>query len=132
MSIPDLFANYGEAEFRSLERRVLARLLREGPQVLSTGGGAFISERTRKSVARNGVSVWLKADIETLMQRVAKRQNRPLLQTENPRAVMEKLMADRYPLYGEANVVVRTREESKDVIAAEVLEGLAAHLTTNN
>lgn len=132
MSIPDLFANYGEAEFRSLERRVLARLLREGPQVLSTGGGAFMSERTRKAVARNGVSVWLKADIETLMQRVAKRQNRPLLQTENPRAVMEKLMADRYPLYGEANVVVRTREESKDVIAAEVLEGLAAHLTTDN
>jgi len=128
MTIPELFANYGEEEFRALERRVIARLLKGGPQVLSTGGGAFMSETTRKAVGRYGVSVWLKADLDTLMHRVAKRQNRPLLNTENPREVMQRLMDARYPVYGLADIVVLTRDEQKEVIAAEVVDGLSAFL----
>lgn len=128
MTIPELFANYGEEEFRSLERRVIARLLEDGPRVLSTGGGAFMSEDTRRAIGENGISVWLKADLDTLMHRVAKRQNRPLLNTENPRAVMQRLMEVRYPVYMQADIAVRTREEPKEVIAAEVLHGLAAFL----
>ncbi|MCT7377384.1 shikimate kinase [Chelativorans salis] len=128
MTIPDLFAAYGEEEFRALERRVIARLLKEGPQVLSTGGGAFMSAATRQAVARHGVSVWLKADLETLMQRVVKRQNRPLLQADDPRAVMQRLMEVRYPVYEKANVTVRSRDEPKEVIAAEVMTSLARFL----
>ncbi len=128
MTIPDLFAAYGEEEFRALERRVIARLLKEGPQVLSTGGGAFMNAATRQAVARRGVSVWLKADLDTLMQRVAKRQNRPLLQADDPRAVMQRLMEVRYPVYEEADVTVRSRDEPKEVIAAEVMTSLARFL----
>ncbi|WP_265517610.1 shikimate kinase [Nitratireductor luteus] len=127
MTVPELFSKYGEAEFRSLERRVLARLLKQGPQVLSTGGGAFMSERTQKAIARSGISVWLKADLETLMHRVAKRQNRPLLHAEDPHAVMQRLMDLRYPVYGHADIIVRTRDEPKETIAAEVLGSLVAH-----
>ncbi|WP_028034777.1 shikimate kinase [Chelativorans sp. J32] len=128
MTIPELFANYGEAEFRALERRVIARLLRDGPRVLSTGGGAFMSEQTRRAVTRQAVSVWLKADLDTLMQRVAKRQNRPLLNSGDPRAVMQGLMDIRYPIYGQADITIRTRDEPKEVIASEVVEGLVAFL----
>ena len=128
MSIPELFATYGEAEFRALERRVVARLLKAGPQVLSTGGGAFMSETTRRAISRYAVSVWLKADLDTLMHRVAKRQNRPLLNTEDPRAVMQQLIDLRYPTYAQADIAVRTRDEPKEVIAAEVLDALGAFL----
>jgi len=128
MSIPELFSAYGEPEFRALEERVIERLLRNGPQVLSTGGGAFMSEATREVVKRRGVSVWLNADIDTLMNRVSKRQNRPLLATEDPRAVMERLMALRYPIYANADVMIHSRDDSKDQIASEVLLGLTKHL----
>lgn len=128
MTVPDLFENFGEAEFRSLERRVIARLLKTGPQIISTGGGAFVDPTTRDAVARNGVSVWLKADLDTLMERVMKRQNRPLLKTDDPRAVMRRLMQLRHPLYALADVTVQTRDERKEVIAAEVIEALRVHL----
>lgn len=128
MTVPELFATYGEEEFRALERRVIARLLRHGPQVLSTGGGAFMNEATRRAIARQGVSVWLKADLDTLMHRVAKRQNRPLLNTEDPRAVMQRLMDARYPVYGTAAVTVQSRDEPKEIIAGEVVASLAAFL----
>jgi len=130
MTIPELFSAYGEPEFRALEERVIERLLRNGPQVLSTGGGAFMSQATREVVKRRGVSVWLNADIDTLMSRVSKRQNRPLLNTEDPRAVMERLMAVRYPVYGTANVTVVSRDDPKDQIAGEVLLGLTKHLAS--
>lgn len=128
MSVPDLFETYGEAEFRALEQRVIARLLKSGPQVVSTGGGAFMNQDTRRAVARCGVAVWLKADIDTLMERVAKRQNRPLLQGDDPRAVMEELMRQRYPIYAEAHVTVTTRDERKEVIAAEAIDAVACYL----
>jgi shikimate kinase len=128
MTIPELFATYGEDEFRALERRVIARLLEDGPQVLSTGGGAFMNEETRCAIAQHGVSIWLKADLNTLMHRVTKRKNRPLLNTEDPRAVMQRLMEIRYPIYEQADVTVQTRDEPKEVIATEVVESLALFL----
>jgi shikimate kinase len=128
LTIPDLFELYGEAEFRALEERVIARLLEAGPQVLSTGGGAFMNERTRAAIAASGVSVWLKADIDTLMERVVKKHHRPLLQNPDPRAVMLRLIEERYPVYALANVTVNTRDDRKEVITAEVIDALAAML----
>lgn len=127
-TIPDLFDLYGETEFRALEQRVIARLLEGGPRVLSTGGGAFMNEQTRGAIAAHGVSVWLKADIDVLMERVSKKQNRPLLKNPDPRGVMLKLMEQRYPVYTLADVTVETRDERKEVIADEVIAALAGHL----
>lgn len=124
MTVPELFERYGEAEFRALEQRVIARILESGPQVLSTGGGAYMNEHTREAIAERAVSVWLKADIDTLMDRVSKKQNRPLLKNPDPRAVMQRLMAERYPVYAKADVTVPTRDERKEVIAAEVITAL--------
>ena len=127
MTIPELFELYGEAEFRALEQRVIARLLENGPQVLSTGGGAFINAQTREAVQAHGVSIWLKADLHLLMERVSKKQNRPLLRNDNPRAVLARLMDERYPIYGLADITVLTRDERKEVIAAEAIGTLSRH-----
>jgi shikimate kinase len=128
LTIPELFELYGEAEFRALEQRVIQRILDGGRQVVSTGGGAFMNEQTRKTIAGRGVSVWLKADIEILMERVSKKQNRPLLKDPDPRGVMERLIAERYPTYAKADVTVSTRDERKEVIATEVIDALAIAL----
>jgi shikimate kinase len=128
MTIPELFERYGEAEFRALEQRVILRLLENGPQVLSTGGGAFINAQTREAVQAHGVSMWLKADLDLLMERVSKKQNRPLLKNDNPRAVLARLMDERYPVYGLADITVLTRDERKEVIAAEAVDALSRHL----
>ncbi len=130
MTIPDLFERYGEAEFRSLEQRVIVRVLESGPQILSTGGGAFMNAQTRDAITSYGLSVWLKADVDTLLDRVSKKQNRPLLKNADPRAVLERLMAERYPVYALADVTVPTRDERKEVIAGEVIEALGRHLAS--
>ncbi|WP_137930668.1 shikimate kinase [Mesorhizobium comanense] len=127
MTVPELFERYGESEFRALEQRVILRLLENGPQVLSTGGGAFMNAQTREGIAAHGVSVWLKADLDLLMDRVSKKQNRPLLKNPDPRGVLERLMGERYPVYATSDVTVPTREERKEVIAAEVLAALCRH-----
>jgi len=127
MTVPELFERYGETEFRALEQRVILRVLENGPQVLSTGGGAFMNAQTREAIASHGVSVWLRAEIDLLMERVSKKQNRPLLKSADPRAVLERLMAERYPVYAEANVTVPTRDDRKEVIAAEVVDALCRH-----
>ncbi|WP_157018518.1 shikimate kinase [Mesorhizobium xinjiangense] len=128
MSVPDLFERYGEPEFRSLERRVIARVVREGARVVSTGGGAFMDENTRRLIARRGLSVWLKADIDTLMERVTKNKNRPLLKNPDPRAVMQRLMDERYPVYAQADIVVPTRDETRETIAAETVDAIMRYL----
>lgn len=128
MTVPELFERYGEPEFRALEQRVIQRLLEAGPQVLSTGGGAFMNGQTRDAIRAGAVSVWLKADIDLLMERVSKKQNRPLLKDPDPRGVMERLMATRYPVYETADVTVTTRDAGKDVIAAEAVDAIAAYL----
>ena len=128
MTIPELFERYGEAEFRALEQRVILRLLENGPQVLSTGGGAYMNAQPREAIAAHGVSVWLKADLDLLMDRVAKKQNRPLLKNDDPRGVLKRLIDERYPVYAQADVTVVTRDERKETIAAEVIEALCVHL----
>lgn len=126
MTIPELFEKYGEPEFRKLENRVIKRLLRTGPRVLSTGGGAFMNGDTRDSIKAAGVSLWLDADLETLWQRVIKRDNRPLLKTENPKQTLENLMQARYPTYALADLSVKSRDVKKDVVAAEVIAAVAS------
>jgi shikimate kinase len=124
MSITDLFAAYGEAEFRALETRVIKRLLRSGPRVVSTGGGAYINENTRRHIKRGGLSVWLKADLDVLWERVNKRDTRPLLKTENPRQTLENLMNARYPIYAEADLTVLSRDVKKETMVEEVLAAI--------
>lgn len=128
LTIPELFELYGEPEFRALEQRVIDRLMREGARVVSTGGGAFMNEHTRRVVSEFGVSIWLKADLDLLMERVGKKHNRPLLKQPDPRGVMQKLMNDRYPVYEQADITVQTRDAKREIIARETLQALAEHL----
>lgn len=127
-TIPEIFAEHGESYFRDGERRVIARLLESGPQVLATGGGAFMNEATRTRIAERGISVWLKAELPMLMQRVAKRNNRPLLKTGDPEAVMRRLMEARYPVYALADVTVDSREDAHDAIVTDVIAALGKKL----
>ena len=124
-TIPEIFADHGEAYFREGERRVISRLIENGAQVLSTGGGAFINEETRNSIHAHGISVWLKADLSLLMKRVMKRSDRPLLQAEDPEAVMQKLMDQRYPIYAKADVTVESRDVQHTQMVNEVIKVLA-------
>ncbi len=124
-SIPDIFAEHGEAYFREGERKVIQRLLCSGPQVLATGGGAFMNADTRASIRDCGISIWLKAELPVLMRRVAKRDNRPLLKQKDPEAVMRQLMETRYPVYAEADLTVDSREVAHDVIVGEIVHMLA-------
>jgi shikimate kinase/3-dehydroquinate synthase len=129
MPITDIFATFGEPHFRNGERRVIARLLQNGPQVLGTGGGAFMSPETRARIAEAGVSVWLKADLDTLMRRVRKRANRPLLKTPDPEATMRQLMAARDPIYALADLTVESREAPHERVVQDIVRALDAWLT---
>lgn len=127
MTIPELFEAYGEPEFRALEQRVIKRLLKSGPRVVSTGGGAFMNEATRQVIAASGISVWLKADLDVLWERVCRRDNRPLLKNEDPKGTLARLMEVRYPVYATATLTILSRDAEKEVIAREVIEALAAY-----
>ena len=127
MTITELFAAYGENEFRALETRVIQRLMRGGPRVISTGGGAFINDNSRHHIKSAGLSIWLKADLDVLWERVNKRDHRPLLKTENPKQTLQDLMDRRYPVYAEADLTVQSRDVRKDVIVDEVLEAIIDH-----
>ncbi|WP_182085158.1 shikimate kinase [Aureimonas sp. ME7] len=124
MTISELFAAYGEPEFRALEARVVARLVDEGPRVIATGGGAFMNEATRKLLSERAVTVWLKAELDVLMERVSKRPTRPLLQTADPRATLKALMDQRYPIYAGADLTVHSRNVKREVIAREIFQSL--------
>ena len=128
LTIPDIFAIYGEPSFRDGEERVISRLLRAGPLVLATGGGAFMRESTRARIAESGVSVWLKAELDVLMRRVRKRGNRPLLQTEDPERTMRDLMDLRHPVYAVSDVTALSRDVAHDRVVQDVLEALDAYL----
>jgi shikimate kinase len=122
--ITDIFKDHGEAYFREGERKVIARLLSCGPQVLATGGGALMSAETRDNVHRLGISIWLKAELSVLMRRVAKRNTRPLL-ANDPEGVMRQLMEARYPIYATADLTVESRDLPHDTIVGEIVEALA-------
>ena len=128
MSISEIFAAHGEAYFRDGEKRVIARLLAAGPQVLATGGGAFMSEETRANIRALGLSIWLRAELPVLMRRVLKRDHRPLLKAPDPEAVMRELMEARYPVYGEADVVVESRDVPHEQIVGEIVTALTRRL----
>ncbi len=123
-SIADIFTEHGEAYFRDGEEKVIERLLHQKPSVLATGGGAFMSELTRNNIQKHGISLWLKADIDVLMERVGRRDHRPLLQTEDPRAVMLGLIEARHPYYEMADITIQSRDVPHEVIVNEIIEAL--------
>lgn len=126
-TIEDMFARHGEAAFRDGERRVIARLLSGAPMVLATGGGAYMDPETRRLIKERGLSIWLRADLELLLRRVSKRANRPLLKRGDPRAIMTDLIERRYPVYGEADLVVDSRDGPHDQMVRAILNALAEH-----
>lgn len=129
MSIPEIFAQRGEAEFRDGERRVISRILAtQAPLVLATGGGAFMNAETRVRVKELGVSVWLKAEPDVLMRRVRKRSNRPLLQTADPEATLRAMLAQREPVYALADLTIQSRDEPHEVIVGEIVAALERYL----
>jgi shikimate kinase len=128
MTIPEIFEIRGETEFRAGEARVIARLLEGGPQVLATGGGAFVNAGTRAAIRSHGISVWLKAEFEVLMRRIKRRSDRPMLKTADPAQTLKKLIADRYPIYAEADLTMESRDVLHEVIVEEILTALRDHL----
>ncbi len=129
MSIADIFARHGEADFRGGEARVIARLLEGGPQVLATGGGAFMNPDTRNAIRAKGISIWLSAEFDVLMRRISKRKNdRPLLQTADPAQTLRRLLAEREPIYAQADLTVQSREVPHDAIVTEIMTALASLL----
>ncbi|MEE8633842.1 MAG: shikimate kinase [Methyloceanibacter sp.] len=131
-SIKEIFAEHGEAYFRKGEQKVIARLLESGPQVLATGGGAYMNPETRDAIKALGVSIWLKANLRVLMKRVQRRDHRPLLATGDPEAVMKKLMAERDPVYAGADITVESREVPHDVIVGAAIDAIDAQLGCGN
>lgn len=127
-SISEIFTQHGEAYFREGEARVIARLLQGGPQILATGGGAFMKPGTRGNVKESGVSVWLRADLPVLLNRVRRRDHRPLLAGRDAETVMRELMEKRYPIYSEADITVESRDVPHDVIVDEIVEALGRWL----
>ena len=123
--IKEIFADHGEPYFREGERRVIQRLIGNGAQVLATGGGAYMTDETRARIQEHGISVWLRAALPLLMKRVAKRQDRPLLQADNPEAVMRDLMDKRYPVYALADVTVESRDVQHGQMVNDVIRALA-------
>ena len=129
MSIPDIFARHGEAYFRNGEARVIARLLESGPQVLASGGGAVMNADTRAAIKAKGVSIWLKAEFDVLMRRIAKRKNeRPMLQTDDPSETLRQLLITREPFYALADLTVQSREAPHETIVAEIMRALTGFL----
>lgn len=122
--IADIFAERGEDEFRAGERRVIARILDDPPHILATGGGAFMNPLTRIILRQRATTIWLRADIETLVKRVSRRDDRPLLRNADPRVVMTELMERRYPIYQEADLVVDSREGPHQITVDAVIAAL--------
>lgn len=129
MTIPEIFANYGEPYFRDGEVRVIGRLLEGGPAVLATGGGAYMRQETRQRIRDKGVSMWLRADPDVILRRVKRRSDRPLLQNDDPAAVIQRLVDERYPVYAQADITVLSRDVPHEKIVDECLQMLHAHLS---
>ncbi|WP_425290369.1 shikimate kinase [Bosea lathyri] len=129
MTIPEIFAQRGETEFRDGERRVISRILMtRAPLVLATGGGAFMNAETRARIAQYGISIWLKAEADVLMRRVRKRSNRPLLQTADPEETLRHMLAEREPFYALADLTLMSRDAPHDVVVADAVAALEQHL----
>jgi shikimate kinase len=127
-SIEDIFESHGEAAFRDGERRVIQRLLKGPRHVLATGGGAFMAKQTREVIHEYGISVWLRADLELLLERTSRRRNRPILKRGNPRDILAKLIEERYPVYAGANTVVDGADVPPEVMVDRVVAALGDYL----
>lgn len=125
MTISDIFARFGEGHFRDGERRVIARLLGGKPMVLATGGGAFINPDTRALILKDSLSIWLDADIPTLVERVGRRNHRPLLKDRDPGDVLRELAAVRNPVYAEAHLRVSSASTPHEQTVRAILEALS-------
>jgi shikimate kinase len=128
MSVEDIFEVHGEPSFRSGEARVITRLLENGPQVLATGGGAFINPQTRARIHERGISVWLKADTDVLIRRLRRRNDRPLLKTDDPAATLTGLLAAREPIYSQAHLAIVSRDVPHEIIVEEIVMALCGKL----
>lgn len=128
LTIEEIFARHGEAEFREGEKRVIARLLEPPLKVLATGGGAFMAEETRARIRQHGISIWLRADLDLVLERVGRRSNRPLLKQGDPRQIMQALIAKRHPVYAEADIVVDSDAGPLERMVDRVVRALARHL----
>lgn len=125
MPVPEIFRTLGEPEFRAGERKVIARLLSEAPQVIATGGGAFMDGETRARIAEQGVSIWLKADLAVLLRRVKRRGDRPLLATPDPEGTLRRLLTEREPVYALADLTVLSEDTPHELVVERVVEALA-------
>lgn len=125
-SIQEIFETYGEPAFRDVERRVIARLLAGGPRVLATGGGAFMNAETRDGILEHGISIWLRADLETLVDRTIGRVGRPLLKDRDPTEILKNLMEERYPVYAGAHMIIDTGEAPVDDVVLTIVDRLDA------
>ncbi|MEE8498989.1 MAG: shikimate kinase [Kiloniellales bacterium] len=127
-SIEEIFERHGESAFRDGERRVIARLLDKPGQVLATGGGAFMDPRTRAAIRERAISVWLRADLELLLKRTGRRNNRPLLKRGDPREILGRLIAERYPVYSQADIIVDSEDGPPEVIVERVRAVIETYL----
>ncbi|MBZ8133005.1 shikimate kinase [Afifella sp. IM 167] len=128
LTIPEIFEIYGEAQFREGERKVIRRLLGSGPAVLATGGGAFEDPQTREAIAERGISVWLKADLAVLFERVRRKSSRPLLNRPNPKAALAELLARREPTYALADLTVHSRDTPHATVVRDIVAALKLRL----
>ncbi len=127
-TVEEIFARHGEAAFRAGERRVIARLLDGPPQVLATGGGAFMDPETRAAISEKGISIWLRAELAVLLERVLRRDNRPLLKQGDPQQILRQLMAERDPVYGLADLTVTSGQGPHENVVEDIVDALQRHL----
>lgn len=127
-TIPDIFRLYGEAAFREGERKVIERLLTESPKILATGGGAFMNEDTRGEIKRRGISIWLRAEMNILLERVSRRSDRPLLKQGDPEEILERLIAERYPTYELADITIDSGDGPHELVVEAIVERLGEHI----
>jgi len=125
-TINEIFERFGEPAFRDGERKVIARLLTEPPHVLATGGGAFIDPETRSRVKQDAVSIWLRARLDLLMERVLRKDNRPLLRNTDSRATLERLLKEREPFYSQADIIIESDEGPHEAVVRRILAALDA------
>lgn len=131
-SVSEIFERFGEKGFRDGELKVIRRLLRGSPKVIATGGGAYMNEALRADIREKAVSVWLKAGVETLLERVIRTDRRPLLHNKNPKETLERLMAERYPIYEQADIIVDSGQKNMDKIVQDVLNGMTKFLKSRD
>lgn len=131
-SVAEIFARFGEAYFRDGERRVIERILASDPCVMATGGGSFMDDRIREVVKEQALSIWLRADLDTLVKRTTKRRDdRPLLKDGDPRDILKKLIEQRYPIYAEADIVVDVGDEPPEKTSERVHKIILSHMNTH-